>query len=442
MSIDAATVDLSSVDLTDLDLFADGQPHALFARMRAEAPVRWNPSAHGPGFWSLTRATDITAVSEDPATFSSARGGIFMRPDALAPLEFTRNFMTFKDPPEHTKYRSIGAKAFLPRTLGLIDEAIHVSVTQALNKVEASGECDLVRDVAVPIPVGVIMRLFGDPEEDTRQLLAWTDEFASAVTQSFDIMPTFKQMYEFFLNFVNNQLLKGMDSLAHAVANAEVDGQRLTEEEIAVYFGMLLYGGNGPTRNAISSGMLALLEHPDQRELLRQEPSRLRCTQSGIAPPAVEEILRWSTPVGYFARTATRNTSIRGVNIKADDRLVMWYTSASRDSEVFPNADQFDITRPKRDLAHYAFGGGGPHFCQAAPLARKMLSVSLKEIIRRLPDIKLAGRPMWVRSNWVNSLASLPVTFTPTGSEQRLADFERLRELDKERERLRKELGW
>jgi cytochrome P450 len=326
--------------------------------------------------------------------------------------------------------------------LGLVDEAIHVSVTKALSKVETSGECDLVQDVAVPIPVGVITRLFGDPDEDTHQLLAWTDEFASAVTQSANIMPTFKQMYEFFLNFVNNQLLKGMDSLAHAVANAEVDGQHLTEDEIAVYFGMLLYGGNGPTRNAISAGMLALLEHPDQLELLRQEPSRLRCTQSGIAPPAVEEILRWSTPVGYFARTATRDTSIHGVNIKADDRLIMWYTSASRDSEEFPNADQFDLTRPKRDLAHYAFGGGGPHFCQAAALARKMLSVALREIIKWLPDIKLAGRPTWVRSNWVNSLASLPVTFTPAGSERRLTDYERLKELDQERDQLRKRLGW
>jgi cytochrome P450 len=408
----APTLNLSSVDLTDLELWTDGPPHSLFAQMRHEMPVRWNPSADGPGFWSLTRGADISEVSADPARFSSARGGIFLSPDALAPLDYARHFPIFKDPPDHTRYQQVVAKTFLPRTLVLVDEVIQDSVNSVLDKVVAQGECDLVRDVAVPIPLLVIGRLLGSSDDDLDQLLAWTDDIERGITYGEDVTPTFKQMAGHFLGLVNNQLVRGVESLAKSIAEAQVDGKQLSEEEIAVYFGMLLYAGNGPTRAAISSGTHALMEHPEQFEKVRAMPSLLRCTKSGLETAALAEILRWSTPVNYFARTATTNTTLGGVDIKADDRVIMWYSSASRDPDVVDDPDTFDISRPVRDLRHFAFGGGGPHHCHAAFLAIKTLSVVLPQLIKRLPDIRIAGEPSWVKSAFINSLATLPVSFT------------------------------
>jgi len=410
---DPDTADLAKVDLTDLDLFADGPPHALFARMRDEAPVRWNPSAHGTEFWSLARSEDITNVSKDPATFSSARGGIFLRPGTLPHLDFLRNFVIFKDPPEHTKYRDIVATAFLPRTLILIDELIREIVTGTLDEVVQRGECDLVRDVAAPIPVKVITRLLGAPDEDLAQLLAWTETLEHGITNSADVAETLEQMSAHFLQLVDNQVVRGVDSLAKGISEAEVDGERLSDEEIAAYFCVLLFVGSNPTRSAISSGMLALMEHPEQLELLRNEPNRLRCTRSGLAPTALDEILRWSTPLNCLARTATKDTEIQGVEIKADSRIILWYASASRDPMVVPDADTFDVTRESSGHTHHAYGGGGPHFCQGANLANRVLSIALQEIIRRLPNIERAGPTSRVRSTFINSLATLPVTFKP-----------------------------
>jgi cytochrome P450 len=407
--------DLSSVDLTDLELWADGPPRELFARMRDEAPVRWNPSADGVGFWSLTRGAEITTVSENPAMFSSARGGIFLRPDALAPLDYARHFPIFKDPPEHTLYRSIVAKAFLPRALDLLDQVIKDTVTRVLDTVVEKGECDLLCDVALPIPLLVIGRLLGSPDSDMEQLLAWTDDIERGITYSQDVTPTFKQMAGHFLGLVNNQLVHGIESLAKSLGEAEVDGKRLTEEEIAVYFGMLLYAGNGPTRAAIAAGMLALMQHPEQLDQVRTNPILLRCTKSGLQTAALSEILRWSTPVNYFARTATQDTTLDGVSIKADDRIIMWYASASRDANVIADPDTFNINRPVRDINHYAFGGGGPHHCHGAFLAIKTISVALPQIIKRLPDIEIAGPTGQVQSTFINSLTSLPVRFTPGG---------------------------
>jgi cytochrome P450 len=247
------------------------------------------------------------------------------------------------------------------------------------------------------------------------QLLAWTDEIERGMTYSQDVTSTFKQMAGHFLGLVNNQLVRGIESLAKAIGEAEVDGKRLTEEEIAVYFGMLLYAGNGPTRAAISSGMLALMQHPEQLERVRGDRRLMRCTKSGLPTAALAEILRWSTPVNYFARTAIKDTTLGGVDIKADDRVVMWYASASRDSDLIAAPDTFDIGRSVRQISHHAFGGGGPHHCHGAFLAIKTLSVALPQIISRLPDVQVAGPVSFVKSTFINSLARLPVSFTPSG---------------------------
>lgn len=406
-------VDLAEVDLTDLDRWwVDGPPHALFARMRAEAPVRWNRSADGPGFWSLTRGAEIAEVSQHPELFSCARGGIFLRPETLGPLEFMRNLAIAKDPPEHTRYREIVAKAFRARTLVLVDEHIRSSVARALDRVAERGRCDLVTDVAEPIPLYVIGRMIGAPDDDMSQLLTWLTEIENGIADSRDVSAIFSKLAVHLTGIVDNQLIRGVESFARSLAEAEVNEQRLTEDEIALYFGLLLYAGVGPTRNAISAGLLALLEHPDQLQELRDKPTLLRCTQSGLPTAALAELLRWTSSVNYLARTATADTTLGGATIRADDRVVMWYASASRDPETLPRADEFDINRPVRDIAHFAFGGGGPHVCPAQFLATKMLSVALPEIIRRLPDLTVDGQITRARTAFANQLLSVPVTFT------------------------------
>lgn len=412
MSTSTTNPDLAAVDLTDLGLWEEGPPHELFARMRAEAPVRWNPSADGEGFWSLTRGADIVEVSEDPATFSNAKGGIFLRPDAIGPLEFVRSLAIAKDPPEHTRFREVVAKTFRARTLTYMDEVIRDCVDTALDVAVEGGSCDLVRDVAEPVPLRVIGRMLGAAEDDMAELLAWTTEIERGIAYSLDVSETVMKMGAHLRGLVKNQSIFGVDSLAKTLMEAEIDGEPLTEEELALYFGLLLYAGNGPTRNAISSGVLALIEHPDQLRKIHDDPTRLLCTRSGRASAALNEILRWTTPVNYLARTATRDVTIGGVDIADGDRVVMWYASASRDPDFVPGADTFDIERLPRANPHFAFGGGGPHHCQGDFLAIKMLSVALTEIINRMPDLQLAQRPTRAATAFANQLTSMPVTFS------------------------------
>jgi cytochrome P450 len=416
MAVDVASADLASVDLTDLDLWADGPPYALFARMRSEAPVLWNPSADGVGFWSLTRASDIRQVNQDPETFSSARDGIFLRPDALAPLEFARNFPIYKDPPEHDLYRSIVARAFSPRAMELLDQDVRRIVIGALEKIRArgdTGKCDLVRDLAVPVPVTVIGRMMGSVDADIDKLLTWTQTIQDGMTYARDATATFMQMAEYYMGLVNSSHILGVTNLVRSIRLAEIDGRKLNDEEIAVYLGMLLYAGNQPTRDAISAGLEVLIQHPDQMELLRQHPDLLKPLRSGAPPSPLVEILRWTSPACYFARTATKNTTIGGVRIKTGDRVAMWYASANRDPEVIPDPDTFDITRDANSVTHFSFGGGGPHHCQGDFLAHKTIYLTMHEAIKQLGDLEMVGPVTRVSSTFASSLTSLPVRFKP-----------------------------
>lgn len=409
MSVHTAPADLSSVDLTDLALWADGTPHDLFARMRAECPVHWNSTA---GFWSITRGQDITAVSSDPATFSPARGGIFFRPNTLIPLEMgRRDFMLWKDPPEHSKYRAVISRFCLPRTLILVDEVIDDIVTDTVNAMSGRGECDIVTDIAIPIVATVIARLLGASDEDITQLNGWTRDIERGITHDLDMTTSVEQLGIYCSKLVGSQVVRGVDTLAHTLAQPDADDNQLTESEIAGFFAMLLFVGNNHPRNAISSAALALLDHPDQMERLRAEPNRLRTMKSGLPPVALQELLRWSTPVNYLARTATADSTIAGQQIKAGERVVMWYASASRDSDAIANADRLDLTRAPSDPPHYAFGGGGEYYCQGAALTYRLLSVTLREILRRMPGLALAGPATYEPSAFVTALTSLPVRF-------------------------------
>jgi cholest-4-en-3-one 26-monooxygenase len=403
------------VDLMEAGQFAEGPPHDLFKRMRDEAPVRWNRS--GPltgapyveGFWSVTRDEDVAAISRDPGTFSSHEAGIFLNPDQVNPLDVNRNLLLFKDPPDHTKYRLILQKSFVPHTVRTFEDQVRVRITRVIDEVIAAGRCDFVKDIAVPVPLGVLCDLMGLPDEDIPQLKRWTDEIEAGQqsTESAAAMSTLGEMSAYLMEQIQKQVEQGGDSLVIKLREAEVDGERLTEVEILVFFALLVFAGNDTTRNTASGGMLALLEHPEQWRALREDPE--------LIPNAVEEILRYTSVVNYFARTATSDTELAGEKIAKGDKVVMWYASASRDERVNPEPDRFDIKR--EEITHRAFGGGGRHFCLGAGLARLELRILFEELTRRMPDIRLAGPVERLRSSWANSLTAMPVEFTPGARE-------------------------
>lgn len=399
-----AHLDLAEVDLTDPAWFEDGVPHELFARMRAEAPVRWNPLPDGNGFWSLTRHADISAVSRDTETFSSYRAGIFLNRDQVLPLDLNRNLLLYKDPPEHTKYRLILQAAFTPKTVARLEGKVRERVARVIDAVVETGACDFAQDVAVPVPLGVLADLMGLPDEDIPGLLDWTDriEEASRSPEPGAATETFGEIAGYLHEQISIQTERGdEDSLVMSLRSAEVDGNSLDDAEILVFFGLLVFAGNDTTRNTAATGMHALLEHPDQLAALYQDPS--------LVPDAVEEILRWTSVVNYFARTATKDTEIAGQPIRADEKVVMWYTSASRDEDVFEVPQVFDVRRGSTE--HKAFGGGGRHFCLGAGLARLELRILFEEVARRMKGMELAGEVERLPSSWANGLRHLPVRF-------------------------------
>jgi cholest-4-en-3-one 26-monooxygenase len=401
-----AQIDLAEVDLMDSRWFAEGPPHELFARMRAKAPVRWNPSPDGSGFWSLTRHADIATASRDFDTFSSWKQGVFLHPDQVVPLDLTRNLLLYKDPPEHTKYRAILQSAFTPHTVVKLEDDVRARITKVLDDAIEAGACDFARDVAVPVPLGVLAELMGCPDQDIPRLYRWTEQIEAAQRSALPnaASEVFLEMAAYLHEQIARQAAAGdEETLVMRLRRAEVDAQRLDDSEILVFFGLLVFAGNDTTRNTAAGGMQALLEHPDQLAELIADP--------GLIPGAVEEILRWTSVVQWFARTALKDSEIGGQPIAEGEKIVMWYCSASRDEDVFEQPERFDIHRAKPD--HDAFGGGGRHFCLGAGLARLELRVLFEELVRRMPDIHPAGEPERLPSNWANMLTSIPVRFTP-----------------------------
>jgi methyl-branched lipid omega-hydroxylase len=409
VSTAATDIDLDSVDLMDPELFADGPPHELFARMRAEAPVLWSNLPDGDGFWSLTKAQDIAAISKDSATYSSARNGVFISEEMPLPVDVVRAVVLGKDPPEHTKYRVIVQKVMTPRMINALEDKIRDRVTRLLDAVCEQGSCDVVRDISVELPLQTIAELLGVPQEDRMQLFEWTNQIEEATQGHADGMQAFGEIAMYLAGLIAQRKENPGDDLVTLLINAEVDGEQLNDLELTAFFALLMFAGNDTTRNTSSGGVLALIEHPDQYAKLREDPE--------LIPNAVEEILRWVTPVMWFRRTPTTDVEIRGVPIKEGAKVVIWYASGSRDEEVVEDPMRFDVTRDKVD--HQAFGGGGRHFCIGSSLARLQLRILFEELTRRVPDMELAGPPQRQGSNWVSSLVSLPIKFTPSAPQGR-----------------------
>ena len=373
--------ELDSIDVVDAALFADGPPHALFSRLRAEAPAASEPDR--PTASGRSRATPTSPAEPRHGDVLLAPGRIFLNPDQVTPLDLNRNLLLFKDPPEHTKYRKILQTAFVPNTVNKMEGDIRARVTRVIDEVIEAGRCDFVTDVAVPVPLGVLAELMGLPDSDLPELYRWTEEIehAQQSPEPAAAMPTFGEMAAYLHEQIARQAEAGEESLVTRLRDAEVDGERLTDDEILVFFGLLVFAGNDTTRNTASSGMLALLEHPEAWSSVREDSESI--------PQVVEEILRFTSVVNYFCRTATRETELGGQRIGEGEKVMLWYTSGSRDEAVCPHADEFDTEREEQ--SHMAFGGGGRHFCLGAGLARLELRILLEEVTRRMPDMALNG---------------------------------------------------
>jgi cholest-4-en-3-one 26-monooxygenase len=402
-----APPEIPGLDLVDPDLYVAGVPFEHFRRLRAEAPVYWHPETEGSGFWAITRYADVVHVSLNHRIFSSGKRGCFLfdpPPDDLVAVQM---MMVNMDQPRHGRLRSLVNKGFAPRMMNWIEPKVREACRKIVDAVAPHGECDFVRDVAAELPLVVIAEMLGVPLEDRQQLYDWSNRLMGFDDPEFqtsmeDGKIAASEMYAYTNQLAETRRGSPREDLVSVLMNAEVDGEKLSELEFDLFVLLLAVAGNETTRNGISGGMLQLMDNPDQHARLLADPS--------LVPSAIEEMLRTVTPVMHFRRTALVDTEIRGQKIREGDKVVVWYPSANRDETVFEDPDRFDVARTPND--HLAFGLG-QHFCLGANLARLEMRVMFEEILRRIPDVKLAGPERRRRSNFINGRKSMPVTFTP-----------------------------
>ncbi len=403
-------MDLADIDLLDADRFVRMEHHEMFTTLRREAPVFWHEDGRGGGFWNLSRHRDIRDVNRDPELFSSELGGIsiFDADDREHDEEGHHDQrglnMLYTDPPKHTRYRRLVNKGFTPRMIGLLEQYLEHRSTVIVDNVIDRGSCDFVEDLAAELPLQAIAEIMGVPQEDRHLLFEWSNAMVGMDDPEYEGDPQMAAMslYAYSHDLVEKRTLDPQDDIITKLINAEIDGDRLSELEIDLFFLLLSVAGNETTRNATSHGMHALLTNPDQFEMLKADPDALM-------DGAVDEIIRWATPVLHFRRTASADCEIAGQPIKAGDKVVMWHISANRDDAVFDDPFTFDITRSPND--HIAFGGGGAHYCLGANLAKAELRIIFREIVSRLGDMRLTGEPARLRSNFIGGIKHMPVAW-------------------------------
>jgi len=439
MTTDVSQLSADEIDLSSNGIFRRNEAHEIFKTLRRDAPVHWTgPSeANSTGFWSLTKLEDVLTVSRQPELFISSRGITMGQPaddedetlgtegggGAMAEAAHGASrygMLITSDPPNHVKLRRLVNKGFTPRAVRAMEEHIRSLTTGILDEVAARGECDFVADVAAPLPLAVICEMMGIEREHwdtmlnlTNQLLGSSDpeyqadagveaEAGTREAQQAASQQSAMQMYGHFMGMVQERREHRRDDLVALLVDSELEGDQLNDMDILLFCLLLVVAGNETTRNAISGGMHVLSEHPDQWQMLRDDPD--------LIDGAVEEILRWTSPVAHMARVATADTEIHGQAIAKGDRVVMWYPSVNRDEDQFERPDEFDITRSPND--HLAFGIG-EHFCLGAGFARLEIKVIFEELLRRLPDIHAVGEPERLNSNFIAGVKRLPVEYTP-----------------------------
>lgn len=389
----------------------------MFRVLRAEDPVHWHPEPQGKGFWCVTRHADVVAVNRNPTLFSSERNGVSLQDMGdrvgIGAMDSRGQMMLMTDPPKHTRYRRLVSKGFTPRMIGLIERHLEYRAELIVDSVIEKGSCDFVTDLAAELPLQAIAEIMGVPQSDRHLLFEWSNQLIGVDDPEYggeglreDASNAALELYLYSNQLAKLRAADPKDDIVTLLINAEIDGDRLSEAEFDMFMLLLAVAGNETTRNATAHGMLALLEHPEQWANLKADPDAWMET-------AIEEILRWGTPVMHFRRTATADTTIAERAVAEGDKVVMWHISANRDETVFADPFVFDIGREPNP--HIAFGGGGAHFCLGANLARAELQIIFREIIERLPEISLAGPPERLRSNFIGGIKHLPVEF-PIGS--------------------------
>ena len=385
--------------------FAHGQPHEQFAWLREHEPVHWHDEPDGgPGFWALTRYRDVKAIGRDAATFSSRPG--IMIPDNEGGIDVAgREMMISADPPVHTGLRKLVAPEFIPRAAKAMRPRIAELATRIIDGVADRGQCDLVADVAGLMPSYVIADMLGIPLEDGVELYGLTEKIHAAPEsqEAGAAMGAVLQMFNYAREVWERKRAEPADDLATLIATATVDENDLDLIDFNLFFLLLIDAGGDTTRNLVAGGMDALFAHPEQLAWLRADlDARLAS--------AMEELLRWISPVVYMRRTAMCDTSLDGASIGAGQKVVMYYGSANRDPDAFgPSAGDLDLARTPNE--HVAFGGGGPHFCLGAHIARIEIHALLRELLTRLRDVRPAGDTEWLPSTFISGPKHLPITY-------------------------------
>ncbi|WP_370178912.1 cytochrome P450 [Rhodococcus wratislaviensis] len=402
------TLSALHTDLGSPDAYSDGVPHQVFAELRRREPMAWieEPAGDGfdggPGFWAVTRYEDVMTVSKNPDVFSSHKGASFLRDQRPQDLAALQQMMLNLDPPDHSQMRSIVSKVFTPKMVRGMVGSITAHAQAIVDALPDNGEIDLVEHVSAEMPLRVLADVLGVPSEDRHLLYDWTNRMVGLDDPSYGgreaFLSAFIEMFKYSSAQTKAKRAEPGSDVWSLIVNAEVDGARLSTEELNRFFQLLVIAGNETTRNLLTGFVLTLSEHPDERSKLAADPALL--------PKAIEEVLRFHSPVIQFRRTVTRETELGGKRLQEGQKVVMFYVSANRDEAQFEAPDEFRVDRGAAN--HVAFGAG-THFCLGNSLARLEAKVLLETLFARFPDWRVTGPPDRFRSNFINGIKKLPV---------------------------------
>ncbi len=401
--------DVTPVDLSDPRSFVPAVPHEWLAHLRRHDPVHWQDEPGGPGYWAVTRYDDCVTVNRDFERFSSAAKGTMpfeMGEDEIAQQGL---MMLNMDPPLHTRYRRLVNKGFTPRTVRDLEESIHRAADNIIDQVIEAGSADFVTDLSAELPLQVIAELLGVPQEDRHKMFDWSNRMVGNADPEYQEEQSMAEsaameLYAYAADLFGKKRIDPHADLMSVLTGVEVEGERLTDLELELFFLLLTVAGNETTRNLMSGGMHAFFQNPEQWQRLLADRSLL--------PTAADEMLRFVSPVMNFRRTAMCDAVLSDTKIAEGDKVVFYHCSGNRDEGVFDQPDVFDIGRDPNP--HIAFGGGGPHFCLGANLARMEIRVMFEHLLDRMPDIHQDGDIQRLQSQFINGVKHLPVAFSPS----------------------------
>ena len=398
-------------ELDKWETFINGQPFDIFKRLREEAPIYWHEESldFEPGFWALTKHEDIVRVSKDPMTFSSAVGGHLMTmgdPEVVDPSAVAAIIgnMIGMDPPDHQIYRKMVAPSFTPKAIRTLEGDMRLKIRELLENVEDKGEFNFVTEISEQLPLWVLCEMMGIPESERPKIRDLVNNLTDASIQqdpnnAFQIWVNYMELFKMGRDMIEERRKSPTDDLMSVVANTKIEGGELPPELLDGFFLLMVIAGNETTRNTLTGGLMALTENPEEREKLLKDPA--------LISNATDEMLRWVTSVIYFRRTATKDTNIRGQDIKAGDKVVMWYGSANRDEEIFEDGHLFRVDR-ENAKKHLAFGAG-EHLCLGNRLGHMQIRILFEELLDRFPNIHSTSDPVRIPSNFLAGISELKV---------------------------------